>query len=263
MPHQRSLQHPKILYVILPLLLPSPPAMSDMTREELVAVLAKHGVEAPRGWTKVEMLLRVEQLTGQDMSEKIKPKASKGRSPFQEMVTKLNQAARRKSVLVEFVTTELRMSNMENYTIDRIKMEAIRRIYDVVEAHGSDQLGFGKYSVKTYAEVWTTDPGYCTWARNTVKEPDSTCDPRLIRFAKWLNQQDEMELKPPTTKESDNHKRGRKKSTIQETTPEHNILQALMEQVAELKDEIKEMRQDKQATSATGSQEPTKAAKNA
>ena len=48
-----------------------------------------------------------------------------------------------------------------------------------------------------------------------------------------------------------------------ETTPEHNILQALMEQVAELKDEIKEMRQDKQATSATGSQEPTKAAKNA
>ncbi|CAE7658270.1 unnamed protein product [Symbiodinium microadriaticum] len=215
MPHQRSLQHPKILYVILPLLLPSPPAMSDMTREELVAVLAKHGVEAPRGWTKVEMLLRVEQLTGQDMSEKVKPKASKGRSPFQEMVTKLNQAARRKSVLVEFVTTELRMSNMENYTIDRIKMEAIRRIYDVVEAHGSDQLGFGKYSVKTYAE------------------------------------------------ESDNHKRGRKKSTIQETTPEHNILQALMEQVAELKDEIKEMRQDKQATSATGSQEPTKAAKNA
>ncbi|CAE7714347.1 RE1 [Symbiodinium sp. KB8] len=235
--------------------------MSDMNREELVEALAKLGVEAPRGWTKIEMQLRLEQITGQDMAEKIKPKTNKGKSPFQEMVTKLNQASRRKSVLLEFVTNELRMSNMDGYTIDRIKMAAIRRIYDVVEAHDSDQLGFGKHSAKSYAEVWTTDPGYCNWVRNTAKEPGNHCDPRLSRFAKWLAHQDEMELKPPTPKETDTLKRGRKKSQIQETTAETNVLQALMEQVAELKNEVKELRQDSQTTSATSSQEPTKTAK--
>ena len=232
-------------------------AMSDLSREELIEALTKAGVEVPRKWTKIEMQLRLEQITGQDMAEKVKPKAAKEKSQYQQqMVTKLNQASRRKNLLVEFVEKELRMTNMSGYTIDRIKMMAMRRIYDLVPAHSSDALGFGKYSASTYEEVWTTDPGYCTWAKNTVAEPNSTCDPRLIRFAPWLVQQDEMELKPTTPAATESLKRGRKKTETGEKAPETEILQALMTQVTELKNEVREMRQGGYQSTTPGSPTP-------
>ena len=60
--------------------------MSDLSREELIEALTKAGVEVPRKWTKIEMQLRLEQITGQDMAEKVKPKAAKEKSQYQQMV---------------------------------------------------------------------------------------------------------------------------------------------------------------------------------
>ena len=88
--------------------------MSGLTRKELQAKLEEQGESVPSGWTKVEMLLRIEELTGINQASTVPAKTEK--SDYQELVQNLNKASRKKSELQAFCADTLGITVNPNYT---------------------------------------------------------------------------------------------------------------------------------------------------
>ncbi|CAE7250584.1 unnamed protein product [Symbiodinium necroappetens] len=170
--------------------------MADLTREELRAVMVQLGEQPPRGWTKVELAFRISELTGEDMSVKLKGK-NKDKSPLQELTQRLNAAAReRKSALISFCEKELRMSNLDSWTVSRIQMAGMQRVMELTEGDFRDTVSFGKHGLLTYQELYDQDQSYCRWVVQTARDRPTESDPRLRRLARWIERQDDAELQP-------------------------------------------------------------------
>ncbi|CAE7185626.1 unnamed protein product [Symbiodinium microadriaticum] len=138
--------------------------MSGLTRKELQAKLEEQGESVPSGWTKVEMLLRIEELTGINQASTVPAKTEK--SDYQELVQNLNKASRKKSELQAFCAAMIQI-----YTKKTVP-------------EPTDVMGFGCHSKLKYSEVKANYPEHCTWVVTTARE--GQCDPRLRRFAGWL-----------------------------------------------------------------------------
>ena len=175
--------------------------MTDLTREELRQALIQAGETPPARWTKPELRLRLEQVTGEDMSQKVK-KETVERSPYDEMVRKMNAASRRKSDLIDFCQTELRMSNLDRMTIAKIQHAAMQKIYELAPAHPSDIVGFGTHGRLTYQRLRQQEPGYAKWVKKTARDDEgkNLSDPRLVRLARWLENEGDEEMVPETKK---------------------------------------------------------------
>jgi len=56
--------------------------------------------------------------------------------------------------------------------------------------HGTQKLRVGKHSGKTFAEIYTEDPGYCRWVHDTVMRGESSSDHMKVFSAyiqhRWL-----------------------------------------------------------------------------
>ncbi|CAE7735180.1 RE1, partial [Symbiodinium sp. CCMP2456] len=162
--------------------------------KELRAVLIQLGEQPLRDWTKLELAFRIAELTGEDMSVNIKKK-SKDKSPMQELTQKLNAAARtRKSELIRFCESELRMTNLDRWTVDRIKMEGMKRVMELTEGDFRDAVSFGRHGLLTYQELYTQEKSYCQWVLQTARDRPTESDPRLRRLARWIESQDHAEL---------------------------------------------------------------------
>ena len=225
--------------------------MADMTREQLRQELKNQGEDAPRQWTKVELRLRLEEMTGEPWSTS-KTNAKGEKSDYEKMVVRLNTASRRKSDLLKFCETQLKMANLESYTIPRIQQLAMAKIYEVSESDPRDKIGFGKYTDVSYGEIQELDSNYCTWVQETVRsEGREGCCHRMVRLANWLNKQSEEEMRPdgkPTGKHVP-PRRGGRRSTA---TSSNNImdpatreyLQATEGRMAQMMDAIENLRDE-------------------
>eukprot|EP00439_Symbiodinium_sp_Y106_P072175 s267_g13.t1 len=138
-------------------------AMAPKTASQLRDVLSSHGETAPRRWSKVELLQRVEEVTGVDYT---KPQP-KEKSEYKILVTALNQAAARKATLQVFCRQHLNMEVNLNLTIAQLQKEALSVIYGKAAPDPTDLVGFG------------------AWVIQTAKE--GQCNPRLRRLAGWLS----------------------------------------------------------------------------
>ncbi|CAE7925780.1 unnamed protein product [Symbiodinium necroappetens] len=168
--------------------------MAGLKVDELRAALIQLGETPPRGWTRAELMVRLEELTGEDMSKTMKTK-HKNQSPAQALTKKLNAAAaKRKADLVEFCQTELRMSNIDAWTKTRIQMEGVKKILEITEGDFRDLVSFGLHGLLTYGDLYEQEKGYCRWVVNTARERKELSDFRLRRLARWIEQQDENEL---------------------------------------------------------------------
>ncbi|CAE7220198.1 RE1 [Symbiodinium sp. CCMP2592] len=167
--------------------------MADLTSAELRQALAQLGETPPAKWTKPELRLRLEQLTKEDMSQRVK-KESKQRSPYEEMVRRMNAASKRKATLIEFCRQELNMHNLDSWTIVRIQHEAMKKIYEVAEADASDMVGFGIHGRLTYRELRSQQPGYVKWVKDTARTNKEEADTRLLRLARWLESEGDEEM---------------------------------------------------------------------
>ena len=58
-------------------------------------------------------------------------------------------------------------------------------IYKKAEPRGTDYVGFGKFSSRTYSEVLGEALSYADWVVKTAAESD-TADPKLVRLAQWI-----------------------------------------------------------------------------
>ncbi|CAE7944132.1 GIP, partial [Symbiodinium necroappetens] len=168
---------------------------------ELRLALRQVGEDPPARWTKPELRLRLEQVTGEDMSKKVK-KETVERSPYEDLVKRMNAASRRKQELIDFCHKELRMSNLERMTIAMIQHAAMYKIYEMAPAHPSDIVGFGTHGRLTYRALRQQEPGYAKWVKETARKDEGKnhSDPRLIRLARWLENEGDEEMVPETKK---------------------------------------------------------------
>ena len=175
--------------------------MADLKLEELRAALAQLGETAPKTWTRAEIRVRLEELTGEDLSKNVKSK-HQDVSPAQQLTKKLNAAAnRRKADLVSFCEQELRMSNIDKWTMNRIQMEGLKKVLEITEGDFRDLVSFGKHGLLTYQELYDQDKSYCRWVVETAQERQEKSDFRLRRLARWIQKQDEEELKPESSRQ--------------------------------------------------------------
>ena len=84
-------------------------------------------------------------------------------SEYQAWVKRLRAAAnKRKADLRRFVEHELKITNVENYTVARLELAALQKIMEITLPDGRDPVGFGRHSASTYQAL------YCTRATRAI-----------------------------------------------------------------------------------------------
>lgn len=78
---------------------------------------------------------------------------------------------------------EVRVVQYPNDTIKTMQQRTLMALYDKAPC-GQDPVGFGMHASLSYEECVQKDP----WVQATYQE--GQCDPRLARFARWLEQQE-------------------------------------------------------------------------
>ncbi|CAE6958729.1 GIP [Symbiodinium sp. CCMP2592] len=218
------------------------PSMTDLSREELRLALAQLGELPPSAWTKVELRLRLEQVTGEDMTQKIKKKPAE-RSPYEILVAQLNASSKNKRNLIRFCENDLQMNNLDQWSIPRIQHEAMKKIYQHAEAHPSDLVGFGRHASLTYRQIREEQEGYCQWLVNESKKGPDECDPRLMRLAAWLKQEGDIEMKTTTSKIDvlklkAATKAASKGAASSSSEGDHSLIRDMYETIESLKEEV-------------------------
>ena len=160
-----------------------------MNKAELRKAIEGLGETPPDRWTRSELMTRLLQLR-EEHGMTTKDKA--GKTALQQGVTKLNQASKKKSLLMEYVQ-ELGCAPTGKETIAQLQRLGMTRLYLTTVPDGSDPVGFGKGANLRYDEI-QMDKQYCQWVRTQYKEhledPQGTsCCPQLVRLAMWLEQE--------------------------------------------------------------------------
>ena len=167
-------------------------------------LLVQHGEVAPKGWSKMQLLLRVTELEG---PEGLLPKKAEVR-PVRGMEVEIPKAAREKATLVSFIKEQLPVNVTGNETIEILKLKAMDAAYRTCAAHPQDWVGFGLHANKRYHEVFSEEQDYCQWVLKTAAE-GPTC-PKLQRLAAWLEMQDPADVKKAMMEKNKGYTRGSK-----------------------------------------------------
>ena len=170
----------------------TPRHMDRLSRPELILHLRALGEEAPDGWTKLEVKQRIAEIAENNPSLAAVPS---GKTDLEAWMSRLNKASRKKNELRTFCEKDLNLVIGDSDTIAVTQRKATSKIMEVSEPQGTDYVGFGKLSTKTYSEAYHYDRSYCEWVKTTYKEGD--CCPRLARFGRWLDTLEETKTDPP------------------------------------------------------------------
>ena len=133
-----------------------------MTNAQLRAEIQKYGENPPSRWTKAELQLRLEELSGTNAFVAA-PKAKAEKSQYQQLVQDLNTANRRKDSLMEFCQNSLRLNVNKNMTMNQMRRDAMMAIYHRSQPDPTDVVGFGKHASLTYEEVKVHHKEYAKW----------------------------------------------------------------------------------------------------
>ncbi|CAE7608833.1 unnamed protein product, partial [Symbiodinium pilosum] len=98
--------------------------MNSMSKADMVLALRSFGEEPPSGWTKVDLMCRLGELSDLGEIEMKSGKAAK--TPLQQAVSELNKASRKKSELVLHVEKNLGMLVSPNATIATIQKDTYK-----------------------------------------------------------------------------------------------------------------------------------------
>ena len=220
----------------------------------MVLALRSFGEEPPTGWTKVDLMRRLGELSDAGEIEVRAGKAAK--TPLQQAVSELNKASRKKSELVHHVEKNLGMLVSPNATMATIQKAAMQQLLTDIPGADGDVMGFGKFSERTYLEVWSVETSYCSWAKDTYKEESTSI--YLKRFVEWMIQKETSGAKPkvvvgspkkkasPTKSPSKTETKSATMETPSASSAAHtDAVTQLTAMVAQLATEIKEMKEEK------------------
>lgn len=121
-------------------------------KAELVEAMSALGETPPKAWTVAEIETRLTELR---LEQGIAPpRTGKVRTPLRQMMVELNQANRKKQILIEHVKT-LGVPISGHETMKVLMHKGIQAIYDLAEPSGQDPVGFGTHA---YPVVATSEP---------------------------------------------------------------------------------------------------------
>lgn len=167
--------------------------MAYKTRQECVNELATLGEEAPKSWTRPEILARITEI--QEEHGYVKVNKGKKSVPLRAQMIEMNRASKKKALLQEHATKGLSIHITGHETIAQLQQLCIRKIYETTPASAEDPVSFGQHSSLSYGELKNTQPKYCNWVKITAKEEESA-DYRLQRLAAWLEDQEGIKSVP-------------------------------------------------------------------
>ena len=160
--------------------------MERLTRPELVLHLRALGEESPENWTRLEIKQRIQEINEENPSMVT---AAPNKTALETQMAQLSKNSRKKSTLREYLEKELHIEVSDMDTVAAMQRKATNKILQECPVHGSDAMGFGKYSQLSLQETYLKDPDYCRWARATKAE--GPCNIRLERFVRWLEKTEE------------------------------------------------------------------------
>ncbi|OLP95374.1 hypothetical protein AK812_SmicGene22509 [Symbiodinium microadriaticum] len=233
---------------------------SKITNANLRAAIQESGETPPSRWTKAELLARLAELQEIHGGEEVTLKL-KAADPLKEMITKLNQAKKKKETLGNFLR-ELGITPSSGDSMIVMERRAMTEIYKQVEPRGSDFVGFGKFAQLTYTELLNQAPSYARWVQATAEESDSP-DPKLVRLARWLNRAGDVtqpvvpkakskgyHLKEPEIPENELTQVAQSSQGVTRAqTYEHeqmDVMKSLVAAVQDLQGEVRDLKEDKQ-----------------
>jgi hypothetical protein len=163
----------------------------------------------------------------------------------------INKAARKKSVLVDLMQSQLGLVVNATDTIEQLKVKAMNQAYACSPAHPEDHVGFGQHSALTYREVAMEMTSYLEWAITTMKE--GPCCARLKRLADWGLSPVGEALMSECKFESSATKKGSKgrdhkaaeKLGYKGHQPQDKLVASLVNQVTLLTEEVKNLQSQK------------------
>ncbi|CAE7550815.1 GIP, partial [Symbiodinium sp. CCMP2456] len=161
--------------------------MEGMTKEALIMRLEEMRETVPRGWSKSQIIHRLEEVSRRNGIPLLSNKKEK--TPLKTKVTELNKAARNKATLVKLLQEEYMMEINPLHTIRQLVSAALDHIYEHTAVSKDDLVGFGRHHDLTYQATRDSYPQYCTWVRQTSREEKEVCT-ALRRFAVWLEQEE-------------------------------------------------------------------------
>ena len=166
--------------------------MPRPTKSELIMEMARLGEVPPKDWTMVEISARLDELRAEVGLGPFNNKKEK--TPLRRVVIALNEAAKKKSTLVEFAEKQMQVAVNHHETIATLQKACLLKAYQVTEATGADPVGFGKHSSLSYLEVQQEHPEYSQWVIKTMMAnlDGMNCDVRLARLGHWLQRQQNL-----------------------------------------------------------------------
>ena len=219
------------------------PAISSMTKKELVAEIILLGGEASSQGRKLELQQQLQSLREENGVYGGPPVTL---SDYQVLTREMNKASIKKSELVIFMKARLGLTAGPNQTMVQLQKQALLKIYDLSKTDQTDPVGFGKHGSLSYEEVYAQQESYCEWVKTTAKEDSS--NPLLARLARWLERQP---LTRPTLKEEKNMpKSNRTKSedsvaaASSSASKDTEVLRDLVGALQSLQEEVKMIKEE-------------------
>ena len=212
--------------------------MSHVELRERLSAL--HHEVAPKTWSRTQLLLRLTELEG---VESIHSSGTKETPPLRQAEIMINKAARKKSVLVDFMQSQLGLVVNATDTIEQLKVKAMNQAYACSPAHPEDHVEFGQHSALTYREVAMEMTSYLEWAITTMKE--GPCCARLKRLADWGLSPVGQALMSECKFESSTTKKGSKGHNHKGHPTQDKLVASLVHQVTALTEEVKNLQSQK------------------
>ena len=229
-----------------------------LNKAQLREELENLGETPPASWSKIELRARLMEVR---LEEGIDTTHGKPRSRLEVMMKDLSVASRKKEALVKFVQEKLDITVGSNDSIATLQSKGVKKVYELVPPAPTDPLGFGKHSDLTYSEVMLNIPDYCTWIKDTARQNPVGADYRLRRFAKWLEENQSAGTgsswtmtRTPRARSKGTPSIPRSPTPSQATSSreDQKKMEAMMETIQSLKQEIAEMKGEPVRKTAKG-----------
>lgn len=217
-------------------------ALSRMNREQLMIRLEEaHGEPVPKGWSRSQILLRLTEIEGVESLRR----PAKEQSPLRALEIELNKASRVKANLQEFVRSRLGLQVSGNETIEMLRLRGLEAAYRQTTGHPEDMVGFGQYADKKYYQIRDEENHYAQWCIKTAQE--GQCCMKLERLAKWLMEENFQEAAPNNVEKPIKVGKAKKAATSSKSKSSDEGVAQLTAVVKQLAQEVKSLKEDKEA----------------
>lgn len=153
--------------------------MPSLSKEQLAQKIRDFGENPPSQWGRTQLEARLVELK-EERGATIQDQQKK-------MVARMNQAAKKKVNLQQFMRDELKQDISGHETIPVLLAMGTKAIMMNFIPQGSDLMGFGKHSQQTYKFVLQNDLDYVGWCIMTAAE--GSVNWRMERFLAWVHQE--------------------------------------------------------------------------